>query len=290
MGFNSIQSYVGVGKTWAASLLQKIADNFDALNGGLSTNALPDILNGSFEINSLNDGLTPDSWTIVNYTGGSHALETTSPAHGANALKFVHPGGAGNGGGYADSDYFPVNELVLHSLSGIIWASAATKSKVQVRYFTNAKVELGAGSPEELIVFYSLSPTRYTWQILPPATTRFIKIRLIGGYTDTAVAGNIFFDGFTFGPSIGTNEMRFNRYNTTPVLSANGTYLIPHGIYYVYADSIAVPQVQLYNGTAWIAGATISTGSWDGPFVSDGTNVRLLNTTANVNTVTLIRM
>lgn len=176
--------------------MRKIRDNFDYLYG-MSAAAGTDVVpNGSFEVDSDSDG-TPDSWTKSLYAGGAFAIETTSPDHGAKSIKFTHPGGGSNGGGYIDSDYIPVSALNVYTVAFIHWASAAgMKNKVQIRYFDKAKEELVAGSPEDIYnsTANPTSPTAFRGFFCPLATTRFIKIRLVGGFTDTDVAGIAYFD------------------------------------------------------------------------------------------------
>lgn len=182
-----------VGKPAAASIMQQIKDNEDALNAGIETSHGLNVPNGSFEIDSDADGV-PDLWTVSYYPGGSGAIETADPIHGAAAWKFVHPGGAGNGGGYMDSDYLPINGSSVPWLIFRLKCSVAgMKNLVQIRYFTAAKVFI---SSEDL---YNSTSNPTSWQQFggqgtAPATARFARVRLIGGYSDTDVAGNIYFD------------------------------------------------------------------------------------------------
>lgn len=176
---------------------RKVKDNLDYLYGQIGSGAgLPP--NGSFEIDSDSDGV-PDQWTRSLYPGGSGAFETTSPAHGANAYKFVHPGGSGNGGGYLESDYIEVTQLKRYILAFIHWASVAgMKNMVVVRCFDKSKVDL---SLDQTLYNSTSNPTAATYflrNFTPPANTRYIKVRLIGGYTDTDVAGTIYFDRVSF--------------------------------------------------------------------------------------------
>lgn len=187
---------IASGKPLTTSLMAKIKADLDWLYGVIGSIGIIQIPNGSFEIDSVGDG-NPDVWTKNLYPGGSGTLYTTSPAHGAKSWSFTHPGGAANGGGYLDSDYIEVSELMTTWLSFITWATAAgMKNKVQIRYFDKDKTELGAGSPYDLYnsTANPTSAMAFTMDFLPPATTRYIKIRLVGGFTDTDVAGTAYFD------------------------------------------------------------------------------------------------
>lgn len=195
---------VAAGKFWTTTIATKIKDCLEYLYGLTNGTVGNQILNGSFELDSDSDGV-PDNWTPEAYAGGTVSIETTAPDHGAKALKFVHPGGASNGGGYADSDYLEVSELETNTIRFIHWASAAgMKNKVQIRYFTKAKIELGAGSPADVYNSTSnpTSPTQFVYQFTPLATARYIKVRVIGGYTDTNVAGSAYFDGIRIDPAL----------------------------------------------------------------------------------------
>lgn len=180
------------------SLFSKIKDNFDYLYA-LSGDVI-DVPNGTFEIDADADGI-PDNWTRSLYAGGSGAFDTTTPAQGAKAYKFTRTSGAGNGGGYLESGYLPISEYISPKVQFKLKASAAgMKNIVRLRYFDKDKVDL---SSDEDIYSSTANPTSWTsytrWGI-PPANARYMKIRLIGGYTDTDVAGDIYFDDVHYDP------------------------------------------------------------------------------------------
>lgn len=198
MPYNAItDAEIASGKPIPTTLMAKVQAN-DAYFYGLSgsqTSSLG-IINGSFEIDSDADGV-PDSWTRNLYPGGTGSLYTTAPAHGAQSWSFVHPGGVSNGGGYLDSDYFEVSPQILYLVRFILWATAAgMKNMVQIRYYDKDQAELESGSPETIFTTTTnpASATPYIVQFNPPATTCYARVRLIGGYTDTDVAGTAYFD------------------------------------------------------------------------------------------------
>jgi hypothetical protein len=197
MAYNPITSTeIQVKQPVRQELMQKVKDNFDYLYG-LAGDTYGNIFNGSFEIDSDNDGI-PDGWTRDLYPSGTAGYETTSPAHGAKAYKFTHPGGAGNGGGYLESDYCAADSLVTRVFSFIMWASVASNLKVMadVLYYDKAKVYLSTTN----LLTTTTPPTTatvYRYQFTPPANARYCKFRLIGGYTDTnpGSAQSVYFDG-----------------------------------------------------------------------------------------------
>jgi len=211
-----------------AELMDKIKDNFAFLYGEYSE--ITALINGSFETDADADGV-PDNWTKSLYPGGSGAFETASPAHGAKSWKFIHPGGAGNGGGYLTSDYVGCSELITYFVSFILWASAAgMKNIVRISYYTAAKVAVSSTD------IYSstanpTSETAYNLQFTPPATARFFKILLIGGYTDTDVAGSVYFDNIQFGEAIAQGHLKTSYFEAAFVAGSSELVEITGGEY-----------------------------------------------------------
>lgn len=191
MAYNPITTTeISVGKATKRSLWQKIKDNFDYLFGQTTPGGL---LNGSFEYDSDADGI-PDNWTRNLYPGGSSGFYTISTEHGEKSYYFTHPGGAGNGGGYMDSDYIAVSSEQYSAQVSIRSTVTGIKNIVQVLYYDKAKVYLSSAD-----LYNATAPNTnantVTANYTAPANARFIKYRLIGGYTDTAVAGTTYFDG-----------------------------------------------------------------------------------------------
>ena len=209
---------IAAGKPVTNGLMTKIKDNLDYLYGTVGTLFTNQVLNSSFEIDSDANGV-PDNWTRSLYPGGAGGIYTAAPAHGAKSVYLTHPGGAGNGGGYYESDYVEVSSVVDYWIFFYLWATAAgVKNMVQIRYFDKDKSELGAGSPETIYTSVAnyTTPHVFRRRFTPPATTCFIKIRLIGGYTDTAVAGTIYFD------KISLRKLRPVNIGDTSLLSIGG--------------------------------------------------------------------
>lgn len=187
---------------WTVVVTTKVKDNFDDLNAraGSGGGGSGSLVNGSFELDSDDDDV-PDGWTVSLYSAGSQSLNTTTPAHGAKALQFTHPGGSGNGGGYATGDYFEVDELAGVDVQGLHWCSAAgMHCRVALFWYTAAK---GAcGTPSTTLYDSTSNPTSPTlgkWHATPPSTARYAKLRIYGGMDDTNVAGDANFDGFEVG-------------------------------------------------------------------------------------------
>lgn len=242
MSFVSINSAdIQVGKPIKQALMQTIKDNEDWLYG--NTNAVStQVRNGSFEIDSDADGV-PDGWTKGLYPGGSGGFETTSPAHGAKSYKFTHPGGAGNGGGYLTSDYVDISQYIEYVISLILWSSVAgIKNIVRIQYYDKAKASLGTVDPYSS----TANPTSPAPQYLrlsgayaPPANARYLKVILIGGYTDTAVAGTTYFDDVVIRTSVTQGMLK----TSIGSVQGSGNLTLPGGEYGFY------PQVKKGDGT-----------------------------------------
>lgn len=183
-----------------ADLTELIKEWIDYLNG--QTGGVVGVPNGSFEIDADDDG-DPDNWDTTPYAGGAVSLETTSPIEGAASLKFAHPGGASNGGGYADSEFIECSSARPFILGMVHYSSAAgMKNKVTVRFFDKGQVDLSA---DDTVYESTTNPTsahNILMAVSPPAPAKYFKIRLIGGFTDTDVAGNAFFDQITIQPLV----------------------------------------------------------------------------------------
>lgn len=267
---------------------KKVKDQFDELYGIIGSLRSNDISNGSFELCSLNDGKSPDSWTISDYPGGAHALNTTDPAHGNTCLTFTHPGGVGNGGGKAVTDYLPVDDISNQFVSFLYKCTAgANKNQVSLNYYNASKVELGAGSPS---VIFTSTKNHTFWAYAqayfnPPAGTRFIKITMIGGNSDTNVAGTTYFDNV----SINNNpDMIFA---PSEVLVMTEAYSNAGSYTDVVATTINIPKGGPSVSPANVTFAAQLRSTGDGMLVymrfkvSDGTNTVFSNDVSSASTV-----
>ncbi len=221
---------IAQGKFVSAELMAKIKGNLDYLYGINGGGQGPEILNGSFEVDSDNDGV-PDHWDCTAYAGGAVALESTSPSEGARSIKFTHPGGAGNGGGRADSDYFAVTTAESYYVQFLTWVSAgasAMKNKVQARYYTAARVELSSASPADLYssTVHPTDPTRYAYDLTPIADCKFVKIRVVGGATDIDQAGVAYFDDVRVGVKIPEQAVQSAAISQTKLKTSQGAVTV----------------------------------------------------------------
>ena len=193
-----------------------------------------DVRNGDFELDTDIDGI-PNFWTDDGtsdpfygghgdvYPGGTVAFETTSPLNGSQSIKMVHPGGASNGGGLLESDFMSCSEVSPFVLSWLHKSSAAgMKNEVITYWYDKDQVDLG-GTPSTTIYNSTTNPTATTQYIglcIPPAGALFFTIGLVGGFTDTDVAGTAYFDSVTRYP---LTMMNFNAPTLGTIAGGAGT-------------------------------------------------------------------
>ena len=289
MAFSPIDSLIGVGKAMALPLWEAVRDSLNFLNGSISTIAGTDIPNGSFEVDSDSDG-QPDNWTKTLYTGGSGAIDTSVPVHGAACYKFTHPGGVGNGGGYIDSDYFPCAAAFAVILKWFMWATTNTNLKcaVDILWYTKAKVYVSTTN-----LLTTTTPTTTTSQYIktatPPATACFLKVRLSGGVNDTnpGSAQSAYFDGVTI------SKEQFHMETTGSwTINASQTYPVPAGMYNLANFAAAsggntFVEINASGGWRTVFDSSLAVGPMIGCMLwSDGSNVRIRNTSvSNATTV-----
>jgi hypothetical protein len=289
MPFTAITTeQVAVDAPYTSELGTTIKEDLDYLNANVA--APTDVSNGGFEVDNDSDDV-PDNWTVDHYTGGTSAFNTTTPFEGAQSFQFTHPGGAGNGGGYIESGYLTISEYVSPMVQFALKCSAAgTKVVCRLRYFDKDKNDL---SSDEDIYSSTTNPTAWTMKTLwgiPPATSRYMKIRLIGGLNDTDVTGTVDFDAVRYDPfpkvlyddftiaAGDTNAASYTDQNSATIKVPKGftAALIP--IDFNFYDTGGVGGI-IYAGARYKIGTTYSTtvlertersASWTDPSYGKG--------------------
>lgn len=194
------------GKAWTQAVARKVKDCLEYLYGVVGSSG-DKLQNGGFELDSDSDGI-PDGWTVALYPGGSGEAYTTTPAQGAKSWSFTHPGGAGNGGGSIQSDYVECTQYKQMNFGVLLWATAAgMKTILEVQYYDKGKAAIGGATNIATITSNPATPTRYYYEITPAAGAKYLKIKLIAGYTDTDVAGTTYFDDVLLNDSLVTARL-----------------------------------------------------------------------------------
>lgn len=194
------------------SFLDAIIDNltyFYNLIGGSGAAASTGIQNGSFENDTDEDGI-PDSWTMTYYTGGTGAYDTTTPMHGAKSWTFVSPGGAGNGGGYADPDDYTICAPGLPLRVDFILRSSADGVHIvaQVLWYDAAKEYLSTTTLYDRETSNPATAARLGCIAVPPAGALYCKVRLTGCKNDNTTAGTVAFDAVSVASPAYTGTVR----------------------------------------------------------------------------------
>ena len=228
MAFNPIlDAEIEVGDPITQDLMQKIKDNQSYFNGLVGQFNTLDLVNGSFEEDSDADD-TPDNWTWTAHPGGSKAVNNGG-SHGAKYFSITAPSGGTNGGGYLDSDYYPMSDAARGAtLSWYLNSNAATIGiKVTVRAYTFAKAFI---SEYDIFASTSGAPSFWTRYFAHlgvnslPATTRFIRIRLEAGTIGPGVAGTVDFDGVSMREPMPATWRITSNWSATPVTTTSNAY------------------------------------------------------------------
>ena len=179
-----------LGESFFAGAVQN--HNHDGVNSAL-VEIGPNLLrNGSFEDSS-------NGWTLTDYTGGSHAVQTSGAMHGKYCLAITGTSTA-NGGGYATSgEYIPCAPARNYFAQALLKASVANiSSKIEVIWYDSALAQISAS----VLYTTTSTPTSSTLcggGISAPATTAYAKIRITGGIPASGSAyGTIYADGAVF--------------------------------------------------------------------------------------------
>lgn len=149
------------------------------------------LANGSFETDTNSDNV-PDDWTLTSYSGATNALDSSDSQHGAKSMKFTS---TGSGGGFIVNDAFmECSPGRLVKVSFLLKSTADVRNLVELIWYTSGQVEI---SDTDIYDNATTNPT--SWQVrggfaMPPATARYMKIRIYGCHSSDATAGTARFD------------------------------------------------------------------------------------------------
>lgn len=190
-------SDVAVGDPTEASNQNAQNDAIADLNARVSLTFGQGVANGSFEFDFDSDG-EPDQWTITDFSGGSHELDTTEKLDGGQSLKCVTT----SGGGFVEAlsdDFIPVPPKVLISVPfGIKVSTATVRVRVQLLYYNASETLVGSST----VYDSTANPTDWEYKNYADripfgasvSTAKYYKVKLIAGESGGSVAANVFFD------------------------------------------------------------------------------------------------
>ena len=177
-----------LGASFVAGAVQD--HDHDGVNSVLVPVGPSYLRNGSFESGEA-------GWTFNDFTGGSHAIETANDIHGAQSLAITSTVLA-NGGGEAMSNAFIPVAAGLHDIQYFFFYKASVvniSSRVEIIWYDDAQAQISASQALNT----AATPTAASSvnaTVIPPATARFMRVRLTGGVPALGSAvGTIYFDG-----------------------------------------------------------------------------------------------
>jgi len=175
-------------------------DNYGTGSASSSVSGESIIVNGSFENDTSGNG-EPDDWVVSQATGGAIELAADENDHGQRAIKFTSA--SSSGAGYIQSNaYFEVSEDRSYLLTFLVKSSLATvKNIVQMEWFTDGKAAISTATIYSEATSNPTSWAKKTFNVTPPATTRYAKIK-IQGAESTGADGNTWVDDVRLEPVV----------------------------------------------------------------------------------------
>lgn len=190
---------VNDGNVWPADKplnennLSRVERGLYRMDAALSE--LVTLMNLSFELDADGDGI-PDGWERIIHPGGAVILDTENALHGKNCVKFIHPGGDGNGGGCMISPPIPVSEFNYGLyLNFILWASREDVKVIVKGFFYNKNREYIADTTLYQSEYNPTVPTMIICPISIPLDARFMRLSFNCGDPSVDVSGSIYLDG-----------------------------------------------------------------------------------------------
>ena len=216
--------------TTKVSLSQAIIDTLSELNAEVA-GGLGRLKNGSFEDVDAGE---PTLWDVTDSSGGSHQISDATDSggeahHGQRSLQMTTTGG----GGFVEalsSEFLPVGNGNTILCAGFARRdTAAIRTRIQLLYYNESQSLVATDT------IYDNSGTGTSYALVgassdAPATAHFYKVKLIGGESGGAIAGNVFFDGFASAALLRPPTMLPTSYGTAGAT----TYTVPDGVFAVH--------------------------------------------------------
>lgn len=215
--------------TTKVSFAQAVIDALTELSEEVGSTSL--LKNGSFEDVDAGEPLL---WVVSDSAGGSHAISDATESggeahHGQRSLQMTTTGS----GGFVEalSDRF----LAVGGGDTILCAGYARRDtsgirkRVQLLYYDADKSIVSTDTLEDnsdsALTYVTIGGTSDA-----PANARFYKVKLIGGVSGGAIAGNVFFDGFSSVLFLRPSDLEPEIFSTAGAT----TYTVPPGVVAVH--------------------------------------------------------
>jgi hypothetical protein len=228
-----------------------LASNFALVSGSNAP------LNGSYEFDFDTDG-EPDEWTVEDFSGGSHALDTTNDLHGAQALACTTT--VGGGWVQATSDQFVECAGGIDRIELILETEVQTASqrvRAQILWYDAAQTTV-VGTSSIFDSTVSVGTIRIIGQDIAPSSARYYKVRLIAGESGGSTASLVIFDGVRAGPFRG-----FFPSNQSITIAGTGLVSLATQLGNEFPDSVVL-QLRASSDSGFPSSAEITVQSWDG--------------------------
>lgn len=222
-----------------------------SINGPQVTQGAPNVANGSFEIDPVNQ-VQPTGWTFTAGTGGSGLVTNTDQNDGAQCYKMVQNTTSGNTAGTLNSidsnsglGYMAVSPLLSYNLSFMLKCSRTdVQNKVVINWFNSSKASVSSTTVYDITQLPPTVWTTYQFLVTPPAGCYFATVTLMGGQNAVTPPGancNIFFDGVFMTP------FKPGQLAKTYTTGTN-TFTVPSGVFNlnveISAASVSIKNVQ----------------------------------------------
>jgi len=219
---------VSAGEATKASLINAINAALADLESSIGGVAGEFLANGSFEVSS---GGEPSNWTITDFDGGTHVIDTSNKFHGDQSLKVTTDATGGRSEVLSD-DFIPVAEGDVIEVVGYVDSDTADiRTRAQILFYNAGESLIGTDT------IYDEADTGLAWAQFrgwsdgAPNGAAFFKVKLIGGESGgSTTAGNINFDGISLRRSPFFSDGQI-------IFTSSGTFVVP-GFTHIYAMGV----------------------------------------------------
>jgi len=217
MAFDNITTAeIGVNKPITNELLEKYRNRDEFLNGQIGTLSAIQILNNSFEINDTAVTGGAANWSVTPYTGGSATISTSRSFSGLQSLVVTSPGGPGNGGASALSDFLNIATGLEYVLSHAAISTGGIDNKVHLHFFKSDQSTLSISTVHSFGALGAWVSTHSTF--VAPTSAKYVKVGLDGGIPTSTAAGQTWWDDVRIDP-----QPRVQTINSGLLKTATGT-------------------------------------------------------------------
>jgi len=196
------------------------------------------IVNGSFENNTLADGIRPDGWTYAALSGG-HGEIIDASYHGGHAYKMTATGASGSGGATLTSTTsILISPSTEYSISFATFSTeVAMDNKVEILWYDLSGDPCSPVASNEIWADSATNPAAWevqTGTVTSPADAVYAKIKITGGALGS-VAGEANFDDIKF------VEMAYYGIQEVYITPGTHTWICPANVNRLFIEDAVGP-------------------------------------------------